>query len=299
MPRRTIILFMLALCCSGILQAQQLLLGVLEEVPGLSSGDENFRAVRVLFQKTADGWQAFPSNCPDQQCLKTITAKFPPKTTWTIALDGKSLGTVSAETPADFGYYSQIGLQRVTNTSPVPTIGEPTTEFGATVDQPLLRPLVAVSAPNFNDPDNWKLHELSPEQLALVRREFRQRFRKLCRLSQDETKVEPRPYTDSEIEAVKAYASNSNWVLVHLHIDDAIACNENEAGFQMLDPWFAISPTKSPSYVGAGLVLVDAGDYDNSGHSQLLFAMSGYNLGGYILYFENFSHHATFAYSYH
>jgi hypothetical protein len=299
MPRRTLILFILAICYSGSGQAQQPLLGVLEEVPAPSSADENFRAVRVLFEKTADGWQPFPSACPDRQCLKSVTAKFPQQTTWTIAFEGKSLGKVTAQTPAAFAYYSQIGLQRITSGSPVSTIGEPTVEFGATADQPLLRPLVAVSAPDFQDPDNWKTLTMSAEQLALVRREFRQRFRKLCRLSQDETKVESRPYTDSEIQTVKAYGSNSNWVLAHLHIDDAIACSENEAGFQMLDPWFTISPSKTASYMGAGLALVDAGDYDNSGHSQLLFTMSGYNLGGYILYFDNFAHRATFAYSYH
>ncbi len=280
---------------------QEPLLGVLEEIPAATTAEHNFRAVRVLFQKMPSGWQALPSNCPDQQCLKAVTEKFPPETEWTIAFDGKSLATVTAHTPQDFVYYSRVGLQEIIGKPPLPAVGKPTTEFGAAPDQPLLRPLVAISVPNFQDPDHWKPHALSLEQLALVRQQFRAKFPKLCQIGKpDEAKVEPRPYADPDIQLVKAYASNTNWFLAHVHIDDAIVCDDPEAGFQMLDPWFTLAPENSAfTYLGSGLNLIDAGDYDKSGHSQLLFSLTAANRSGFVLYYDNFFHSATFAFSYH
>ena len=45
--------------------------------------------------------------------------------------------------------------------------------------------------------------------------------------------------------------------------------------------------------------LVDAGDYDNDGKSELVFSVSDYNLGAYALLHDNFRKHASFRFSYH
>jgi len=45
--------------------------------------------------------------------------------------------------------------------------------------------------------------------------------------------------------------------------------------------------------------LVDAGDYDSDGKSELVFSIDGYNRGGYKLFYDDFSRFATFEFGYH
>ena len=51
--------------------------------------------------------------------------------------------------------------------------------------------------------------------------------------------------------------------------------------------------------LGNGMWLVDAGDYDNDGKSELVFSIDRYNQGGYELFYADFKKHATFEFGYH
>ena len=45
--------------------------------------------------------------------------------------------------------------------------------------------------------------------------------------------------------------------------------------------------------------LVDAGDYDHDGKSEVLFTIEDYNRGGYRLLYDDFQKQALFEFSYH
>jgi hypothetical protein len=45
--------------------------------------------------------------------------------------------------------------------------------------------------------------------------------------------------------------------------------------------------------------LVDAGDYDSDGKSEVLFSIAEHNKGGYRLFYRNFTKRAEFAFHYH
>ena len=45
--------------------------------------------------------------------------------------------------------------------------------------------------------------------------------------------------------------------------------------------------------------LVDAGDYDGDGKSELVFAINDYNRCGYRLFYEDFGPRAVFVFRYH
>jgi hypothetical protein len=45
--------------------------------------------------------------------------------------------------------------------------------------------------------------------------------------------------------------------------------------------------------------LVDAGDYDNDGRSELVFSIDDYDLGGYRLFYDHFKKESVFEFSYH
>jgi hypothetical protein len=45
--------------------------------------------------------------------------------------------------------------------------------------------------------------------------------------------------------------------------------------------------------------LVDAGDYDNDGKSELVFSIDRDNRGGYELFYDTLRRHVTFEFNYH
>jgi hypothetical protein len=296
--------FLLTLLASFLIPmaapSQETILGVLEEVPGNYVGESSWYGVRVIFKKAAGAWWAFPDDCRDEGCLKAIAKEFPSETLWSIAFDGKSLGQIMAKTPREFSFYSQIGLQKVTNSNTVPSVGKPSLDFSGFLVTPVHRPLVAISQPYFKDPDLWKPSTLSPVLLALVRQQFRIKFPKLCRIpKEDELTLKPFPYHNEDVQLAKAYSSRTGWFVVRLHLAGAVECGERESGFELDDPWFTITPEKSSDYLNSGIWLVDAGDYDNDGKSEVLFSISRYDRGGYILYYDDFKKQLSFEFSYH
>jgi len=70
-----------------------------------------------------------------------------------------------------------------------------------------------------------------------------------------------------------------------------------------LDPslapaWYLIDG-ESIDYLGSEMTLLDAGDYDGDGESELLFWHSGYNSDGYVLIYRDFHEKAEFLWNYH
>ncbi len=297
--RLILILFTSALLNLGA-SAQSQFLGVLEDVPALYPGNANTPGVRVAFEKADGQWRALPSECPDEACLKAITSRYPARTTWNVVLEGKRVATVGGRTPKTFGKYSHVGLQQVESAGTVPIIGKRSVEYGGFLGLPLFRPLVANSQPFFADPDAWKAAELSAENIALARAEFHRSYPKLCRASEDvEAQPEPLNYRDEDLYVVKSYASRGGWKIVRLHLPDAIDCLDEESGLEIDDPWFVITPQNTAQFLDSGIWLVDTGDYDNDGNSELVFSIDRYNRGGYELFYDNFRKRAVFQFSYH
>ena len=63
--------------------------------------------------------------------------------------------------------------------------------------------------------------------------------------------------------------------------------------------WFVITPQQKVRWLDSNMWLVDAGDYDGNGKSELVFAIDGYNRGGYRLFYDDFRQRAEFEFSYH
>lgn len=298
MQRQLAIVALLLFSVSAV--AQNLMLGVLEDVPKEGGQSPNFR-IRIVFKKEKSGWAAFQSSCPDENCVRTIASTFPSPTEWTIAFDGRKLGKLSAHKPDHYSYYSEVGLQdlREYQTS-VPRIGKQSTEFGGYVENSVFRPLVAISLPYYTDPDKWKPFTPSPSQIVALKGGFRQHNPNLCKLTAgEESKLEPFRYQDDDVKVVKAYQSRGGWAIARLHLDEAVDCQDDEAGFEIYDQWYYITPEAHVVYLDDGMWLVDAGDYDNDGASELLFSIDRENRGGYVLFYDHFRKHSTFEYSFH
>ena len=94
-------------------------------------------------------------------------------------------------------------------------------------------------------------------------------------------------------------------VLLGVHAKSPDDCAE-EGGFAS-DFW-VLKPLDGPAFVLAGfdvsgwgysLKLVDVGTFSDDGSQQAVFAYSGYNEDGYVLYYDAFRKHIEFTWGYH
>jgi hypothetical protein len=60
-----------------------------------------------------------------------------------------------------------------------------------------------------------------------------------------------------------------------------------------------ITPEQQVRFLSSNMWLVDAGDYDNDGKSELVFSIDDYNRGGYKLFYDDFKQEAVFEFNYH
>ncbi len=279
-------------------QAQPRLVGILEDNPGHYAGDPHYRDVRVVFRKEEAGWLAFPSNCPDQHCLRTIAARFPAQVNWIVSFDGKEIGQVIGKTPTSFDFYADVGQQTLVGRNAPPTVGKPSADFAGFLGEPVYRPLITISEPNYRDPEGWKPTQLTPEVAVAVRKVFRKRFPKVTNCSQrDIEHAKPWPYTDLDMVVKKAYSSNRHWFIAEIELRSYRCDGPADAAFS--SQWFVITPEQQVRFLGSNMWLVDAGDYDNDGKSELVFSIDEDNRGGYKLFYDDFSRNAIFQFHYH
>ncbi len=281
-------------------QQAEVILGILEDHPPRYVGYPYFWRVRAVFEKKGNEWQAFPNPCHDAKCLDALSAQYPKTVSWTIAFDGRNLGQVAARTMPKFLFYDSVGYEEITSAGPVPTVGKRSSEFSGFLFDPVYRPLVAVSKPNFKDPENWKPTPLPPEILSGLRQQFRKKFPKVlnCKDAIENT-LKPWPYRDEDIKVGKTYSSKGHWSLAELYLT-GWACDgpqENDSAFE--SQWYAVGPKGEFKFLESGMWLLDAGDYEGDGKSEVLFAVAGYDLGGYRLYYRDFTKSAEFLFGYH
>jgi hypothetical protein len=277
---------------------QRVVLGVLENVPGKYVGEPDSRRVRVVFEKRGDSWRPFRSNCPTQHCLKTIASEYPREVAWTIAFDGKNLGKVTGRTPKVFDFYSEVGLQDITSIGLVPTVGNKSPEYGGLHRDAVVRPLIANSQPYFKDPEVWKPARLSTALVSALHQQFRKKFPNVTNCATPEENIpKPWPYREQDIEITKAYSSKKDWSLAQLDLKESRCDGFPDAAF--IGQWFVINPEGHIAFLRQDMWLVDAGDYDNDGKSEVVFAIEGDNKGGYVLYYDDFKKHVAFEFGYH
>ena len=104
-------------------------------------------------------------------------------------------------------------------------------------------------------------------------------------------------YPDASIRLRKAYASNQRWQIAQVQLEGYRCDGPPDPAFWY--QWFAVAPDQQVRFLDTSGWLIDAGDYDNDGRSELVFAVGGYNRDGYRLFYDDFKRSATFEFSYH
>jgi hypothetical protein len=119
-------------------------------------------------------------------------------------------------------------------------------------------------------------------------------------------------YKDTDIKIGKAYHSNKGDSLVEMILEGG-KCGINDGPFQ--SQLFLIRSDKSSAHITLdrkkrllnnsgnedqlSLILVDAGDYDGDGKSEIVFFVSGYNEDGYALFYDSFQKNLFRTWHYH
>ena len=262
-----------------------------EEMANWKPGVATQRVVRPAFERTLTGWrQVDPSSLPARM-------------EWTIAFDGKNLGTVESQANSDGGL---TAFQRIlTSAAAVPSVGSASEQFaGLLADGPtkVRRPLIALSKPYFRDPDGWKRAKLSAEIGVLVRKAFRREFPSVSvDLCKDEEIVQKNwRFPDSALMLPVAYASNKHSFLVEASLNTETCGYVDDPNDPLSDPWFFVGSDGVVRRIGSFMSLLDAGDYDNDGQSELVFFLSQpEDTDGFVLYDASFRKPVKFTCTYH
>lgn len=300
----------------------RLLVGILEEVPGVYVGESSHYGIRVLFRQDGEIWRSFPDECETVDCLASITSKYPVVTQWTISFEGKPLGTISARTPAAFKFYSHIGIQDVETGQSRPVIGARSADYSGFLGTPVYRPLIAITnAAQFGPAHaGWKSAPANPSDLTRVWPLF-SRFVPLiddCRLDSHGEYIPSngRPTHRSELEIVNKLVNRSGGAIFQARIRAINFKDCDGPSTYRTEYWFYGEPTgevwplpgQTPGTSGAGAgkaqraelaIPLDFVDIRGNGGDLALFLMDGYNAGGYALYYDDFRKVATFTWLYH
>ena len=276
-----------------------LMVGALEEHTSPTEGQPSAFKVRVLFANDGTGWKSLDPKCSDMPCLQQAPSQFPVEVNWTLAQAGAARGNVTGIVEVEWPLYADVGTQYLSEETPAPKVGEPSLDFAGDDGKPVQRPLIAVSAPNFADPEGWTPADLTPEALAAARAEFRAHFAVVQNCTSPEENT-PRPitYTEQDVGMFAGWTSAKGWSLISAVLD-GYKCDGPMSDTAYSPQTYAISPEGKAIHLGEGLDLLDAGDYDKDGKSELVFHVSRYNQGGYELRYNDFTGHAPFVYSFH
>jgi hypothetical protein len=241
-----------------------------EDIQGDRTDAIERRLVMPAFEKRGTKWQAI--------------THFPlTEGKWTVAFDGKSLGQIESRASSDEADQITSDISRakqtiVTPKDKVPAIGKRSSEFtgvsglfGLTVAR---RPLVLVSKPYYRDPEAWKRIQLPDEISGLVRAAFRKQYPHVDRCKDEEIAERDWKFPDSAISFPHAYASNKNSLIVAVKLD-AGNCGWGGRPDYPADAfvyqWFFVASNRSVRRIGGFDLLLDAGDYDDDGRSELVF----------------------------
>jgi hypothetical protein len=163
------------------------------------------------------------------------------------------------------------------------------------------RPLVLVSKPFVSDPDGWHRLKIPPTPVAaLIRKQFRRDFPHAVRCKDEEAVKRDWRFPASSLSLLSTYASNKETFLVEASLDAGNCGYIDDPNDPLANPWFLVSADRNVRRIGSFMELLDAGDYDNDGRSELIFFLSQpEDTDGFMLFDADLKKRATFTWTYH
>jgi hypothetical protein len=276
----------------GKISSEELFVAMLEQPQCKENTD---LMVRVLFIKKNEEWIALD--------IRNVEESYDfSKVQWITAFDGRNIGQVRTIDPkteiTPEWTYSRDKLLKMQKATKIVSVLNKSEEFWGWCNAPKFRPLVLVSKPNFKDPAKWK--PFSP--VKDTKDQLFPEFKKItggverCRNKEDSNLV-PCDYQAQDLQLFKSYENLLGQKLISIGLDAKMFNCDLMMDSEWIPKWFLID--QKIRYIGNELSLIDAGDYDNDGKSELIFWHSGYNEDGYTLFYNNFNDRVDFYWKYH
>jgi hypothetical protein len=283
--------------------SSNVLIGILEddrlELINWKKGPSQNRVIRPLFEKKGDEWK--------------LSTNHPEEIQWTIAFDGKNVGIVKSRPNTNKDPFNTKTHVPMPQPGQSLILGKASEDFSGWQNTLFNRPLVVVSRGSYKDPDEWKPVQPTKDQTQLFKSTFRNEYPKVQNCNEKEEPLHhPWPYKDSEINITKTYHSNKGDLLVGMFLEGG-KCGINDGPFQL--QLFLFRADQSSSHLTSdnrkyrlhehgkhdllSLILVDAGDYDGDGKSEVIFFVTGYNEDGYAMFYDLFQKNVMCTWSYH
>lgn len=310
--RITIVCFLALFGFLGLVDAKPLILvGVLESQPDpiAPEGAPARDHMRVAFRFRNGTWAAACEGKPSARRNDGCEVPEPqePKQ-WHVVFDGRGLGDVETAGWRSSEYYSFTGAL-TTTTLPLPRVEEPEASFPAWWGQPKRRPLVAVSGqavPTIGQ--TWHREPVRQRDPASAWPLFQARVPIIpnCKFSDDGKPLGiARRAERSDVIVFDRVRIVNGGVLLGVRARTSDDCAE-DGGFAS-DFWI-LKSVNGPAFAlegfdmsgwGYSLKLVDMGSYAGDGTQQAVFAYSGYNEDGYVLYYDGLRKRVQFTWGYH
>jgi len=260
---------------------------VTEEV--VLDGQATKRAmIHIPFAKIDGAWAPKPTS--------------PSAISWSVCFDGRSLGPLNTGLPQSENVPGWLRWAHVpVQGQVVPFVGKRTREFTGWMGGEVFRPLVLTSGGRCADPDGWRPEVPSPAVIAKLIPAMREATKEIYDCGKDGGRL-PYSFPDAAILPGKSYVSRNGARIVQLSVrmpESLLHRCEIIEGPGWQPHTFGVLPDGEVAHLGHGLQLIDAGDYDGDGRSEVIFLFGGYNRGGYVLVHDSLSQSLRYEWSYH
>jgi len=245
--------------------------------------------VRIVFQNKGGKWLAAPTVDSSQVERTTWVSAMPKQIRWTVGFDGKKRGDFSSDSSGKKNFEgSSAQILQPEPGGHVPLIKQGASNFQYW-ENVSFRPLVCTSGSYVDDPDAWK-----PDASKVPQPLWTELLSAFHKADADNAKV-----ADDHIQVQKTYKSAHGALLISLIEKKPPGRPEDSGPGDEPEPfWFYVN---GPEFrlIDKSLELIDAGDYDHDGHSEVVFHKSGYDYDGYVLVCDQMRKQVGFGWSYH
>ena len=186
---------------------------------------------------------------------------------------------------------------RVRQGDSAPVVANIGKRFTGWCDSPGARPLVLLSGGTAADPAGWKPFRPATAFRDTLLRSFIRAVGGSAPTCGKNGKVISFRVTAADMIVERAYRNAAGERIVSVHLPSAKNTCDGVPSEEWLTHSFVMGT--STVYLGPGFELVDAGDYDGDGRSEVLFWSSHHHEDGYTLFYDDFQHRVDYHWSYH
>ena len=280
---------------------QPIFLGIIE--PKLSDdavelGTTSF-VVRIAFEWNNAVWKRLPDGQAHSEPADLLT-HYPKEITWTTAFFDKNDVAFRTYLPARWDHHADVGLELPDRANHVHLLREKGS-FHYWAGLLSYRPLVVTSGspPKVRDPDRWKPLEppkMPAGTLRILMREFRKAMKPVSFYCGQPASPD---YSDNQIVVKNVYSSSRGDTLISMALANPAARNCAQLRRDEWNVQWFYRHGNTTRFLDRSLELLAIGDFDNDGHSEVLFHKRGYDYDGYVLAYDRLQKFAEFGWTYH